>query len=302
MHNIRTNFIKILEVIKDIIGDEINEKGNYLRRGSVPRFSDVEVMALSLTAECLSIDSENYLFSKLNKEYLNDFENLISRRQYNDRRKLLFEKTESVRNAMAERLNRQADVFAIDSMPLEICKLSREQRNKMGKESERYSPDKGYCASQKKYFYGYKLHSVCSAAGVIQSLDLTRASVHDVHYLKDVKELFSNCLIVGDKGYISRQQQINLFETANIELEVPLKSNQKEQKPTMWILKKVRKRIETVFSQLCDQFMMQRNYAKSFAGFKSRVLAKVTGLTVLQFLNKFIYNKPVGRVKHTLAD
>ena len=109
-------------------------------------------------------------------------------------------------------------------------------------------------------------------------------------------------MIIGDKGYIGRQHQINLFETAGIELEVPLRSNQKEQKPTMWILKKVRKRIETVFSQLCDQFMMQRNYAKSFTGFKSRVLAKITGLTVLQFLNKFIYNKPVGRVKHTLAD
>ena len=302
MHNIRTNFTKILEVIKDIIGDEINEKGNYLRRGTVPKFSDIEVMALSLTAECLSIDSESYLFSKLNKEYLNDFENLISRRQYNDRRKLLFKKTESIRKSMAERINKQADVFAIDSMPLEICKISREQRNKMGKESEHDSPDKGYCASQKKYFYGYKLHSVCSAAGVIQSLDLTRASVHDVHYLKDVKELFRNCMIIGDKGYIGRQHQINLFETAGIELEVPLRSNQKEQKPTMWILKKVRKRIETVFSQLCDQFMMQRNYAKSFTGFKCRVLAKVTGLTVLQFLNKFIYNKPVGRVKHTLAD
>jgi hypothetical protein len=302
MHNIRTNFTKILEVIKDIIGDEISESGNYLRRGTRPKFSDIEVIALSLTAECLSIDSENHLFSKLNTEYLNDFKNLISRRQYNDRRKLLFEKTEGVRKSMAERLNKQADVFAIDSMPLEICKISREQRNKMGKESAHHSPDKGYCASQKKYFYGYKLHSVCSAAGVIQSLDLTRASVHDVHYLKDVKELFGNCMIIGDKGYIGRQQQINLFETAGIELEVPMRSNQKEQKPTMWILKKVRKRIETVFSQLCDQFMMQRNYAKSFTGFKSRVLAKVTGLTVLQFLNKFIYNKPVGRVKHTLAD
>ena len=67
MHNIRTNFTKILEVIKDIIGDEINEKGNYLRRGTVPKFSDIEVIALSLTAECLSIDSENYLFSKLNR-------------------------------------------------------------------------------------------------------------------------------------------------------------------------------------------------------------------------------------------
>lgn len=302
MHNIKVNFDKILEVIKDILSDEVNEKGNYLRRGTIPRFSDTEVIALSLTAECLSIDSENYLFSKLNKEYLEKFENLISRRQYNDRRKLLFEKTENVRKLMAERLNRQADVFAIDSMPLEICKLSREKRNKMGKESEHHSPDKGYCASQKKYFYGYKLHSVCSAAGVIESLDLTKASVHDVHYLKDVKELFSNCIITGDKGYIGREHRINLFETAGIQLEVPLRANQQEQKPVMWILKKVRKRIETVFSQLCDQFMIQRNYAKSFAGFKSRVLAKVTGFTVLQFLNKFIYNQPVSRVKHALAN
>ena len=302
MHNIKTNFCKIIEVIKEIIGEETDAKGNYLRRGTKPRFTDIEVIALSLTAECLSIDSENLLFSKLDTEYRGEFSNLISRRQYNDRRKLLFGKIERVRKLMTGRLNRQADVFAIDSMPLEICKIAREKRNKMGKESVHHSPDKGYCASQKKYFYGYKLHSVCSAAGVIESLDLTKASVHDVHYLKDVKEIFSNCIIIGDKGYVGRQHQINLFETSGIELEVPLRNNQKEQKPTMWILKKVRKRIETVFSQLCDQFMIQRNYAKSFTGFKSRILAKITGMTVLQFLNKFKYNKPIGRVKHTLAN
>lgn len=302
MHNIKTNFDKILAVIKDILNNEINDKGNYKRRGTIPKFSDASVIALSLTAECLGIDSENYLFSKLNKEYVDEFKNMISRRQYNDRRKLLFDKTERVRKLMAEQINRQADVFAIDSMPIEICKMSRMQRNKMGKTSEYHSPDKGYCASQKKYFYGYKLHSVCSATGVIQSLDLTKASVHDIHYLKDVRELFSNCIISGDKGYIGREHQINLFETAGIQLEVPLRNNQQEQKPVIRILKKVRKRIETVFSQLCDQFMIQRNYAKSFAGFKSRVLTKVTGFTVLQFLNKFIYNKPISRVKHALAN
>ena len=191
-------------MVKAIIKDETDARGNYARRGTKPRFSDMEVIALSLTAECLSIDSEHYLFSKLNKEY-NDFRNIISRRQYNDRRKLLFEKTERVRKLLAARLNDGADVFAVDSMPLEICKLSRQQRNKMGKESIHHCPDKGYCASQKKYFYGYKLHSVCSAAGVIESLDLTKASVHDVHYLKDVKELSQNCIITGDKGYIGRQ-------------------------------------------------------------------------------------------------
>jgi hypothetical protein len=302
MHNIKTNFDKILSVIKDILKDEVNDKGNYKRPGTVPRFSDVEVIALSLAAECLSIDSENYLFSKLNSEYRKEFENIISRRQYNDRRKLLFEKIERVRKSMAVRLNSSADVFAIDSMPLEICKLSRMQRNKMGKESEYHSPDKGYCASQKKYFYGYKLHSVCTPAGVIESLDLSKASVHDIHYLKDVKDLLSNCILTGDKGYVSKEYQINLFETAKIQLEVPLRNNQKEQKPVIRILKKIRKRIETVFSQLCDQFMIQRNYAKSFAGFKSRILAKVTALTTLQFLNKFVYHKPISRVKHALAN
>ncbi len=302
MHNIKANFDKILVVIKDILGTELNEQGNYLRRGSVPKFSDIEVMALSLTAECLGIDSENYLFSKLQKEYLNEFKNMISRRQYNDRRKFLFDKVERVRKLLSGRLNKQADVFAIDSLPIEIGKISREKRNKMGKQSEQPSPDKGYSASQKKYFYGYKLHSVCSAVGVIESFDLTKASVHDVHYLKDVQQLFSNCIITGDKGYIGRQQQINLFETAAIQLEVLLRNNQKEQKPVIRILQKVRKRIETVFSQLCDHFMIQRNYAKSFNGFKSRILAKVAGFTILQFLNKFIYNQPLSRVKHTLAN
>ena len=77
----------------------------------------------------------------------------------------MFEKTEQVRKLLSQRLNRQADVFTIDSMPLEICEVAREQRNKMGKESVHHSSDKGYCASQQKYFYGYKLHSVCSASG-----------------------------------------------------------------------------------------------------------------------------------------
>jgi hypothetical protein len=302
MHNIKSNFDKLFNVVKEIMGNEIGVDGNFLKPGPKPRFTDIEVITLSLTSECLSIDSENFLFVKLQTEYQNEFKNLISRRQYNDRRKLLFDKTEIVRQSMAARLNKQADVFAIDSMPIEICKISREQRNKMGKESLHHCPDKGYCASQKKYFYGYKLHSVCSAAGVVQSLDLTKASVHDIHYLKDVKEMFSNCIITGDKGYINKTEQINLFETAAIQLEVPLRNNQKEQKRVLPILRKVRKRIETVFSQLCDQFLIQRNYAKSFTGFKCRILAKVTGLTVLQYLNKFIYQKPVSRVKHALSN
>lgn len=63
-------------------------------------------------------------------------------------------------------------------------------------------------------------------------MDLTKASVHDIHYLKDIKVEFSNCTVIGDRGYISAEVQLDLFETENIRLEVPCRINQKEWKPT----------------------------------------------------------------------
>lgn len=88
MHNFIAKFRKILEICKQYAGNQVNEKGNVPRRGVVPTFSDLEVVALSITAEAFSIDSENYLFVRLNSECPNAIPNLITRRQYNQRRKL----------------------------------------------------------------------------------------------------------------------------------------------------------------------------------------------------------------------
>ncbi len=89
MRNLYANFVKILDVCKKFSKNLVNERGNLPRRGPVPRFSDLEVVALSLTAEKYGIDSESLLFSLLEEYYKTDFPNLISRRQYNDRRKFL---------------------------------------------------------------------------------------------------------------------------------------------------------------------------------------------------------------------
>ena len=83
IHNFVTNFRKILEICKQFAGNQVNEKGNVPRRGVVPTFSDLEVVALSITAEAFSIDSENYLFNRLNSDCPDAIPNLISRRQYN---------------------------------------------------------------------------------------------------------------------------------------------------------------------------------------------------------------------------
>ena len=47
----------------------------------VHKFSDLEVIALSVTAEAMNIDSENCLFVRL-QSYKTEFPNIISRRQY----------------------------------------------------------------------------------------------------------------------------------------------------------------------------------------------------------------------------
>lgn len=65
-----------------------------------------------------------------------------------------------------------------------------------------------------------------------------------------------------------------------------MRRNQIDFVPFHPLLRKTRKRIETLFSQLCDQFMIRRNYAKSFQGLATRVMSKLTALTLIQWLNQ----------------
>jgi hypothetical protein len=76
-----------------------------------------------------------------------------------------------------------------------------------------------------------------------------------------------------------------------------MKNNQKKYKKQPYIFRKKRKRIETLFSQLCNQFMIRRNYAKSFQGFKTRILSKITALTVVQYINKFVFGRNINNIK-----
>ena len=47
MHNFTAKFRNILEIYMKFAENQVNEKGNVPRRGAVPTFSDLEVVALS---------------------------------------------------------------------------------------------------------------------------------------------------------------------------------------------------------------------------------------------------------------
>ncbi|MEZ5007804.1 MAG: IS982 family transposase [Chitinophagales bacterium] len=294
MHNLKNNFDKILEVIKSIGKEILDKNGNFFKRSRLPKLSDVELVSLNLTAEYMGIDSENNLFIRLKSV---EFPNLIDRSGYNRRRRGLYIYIEQIRRLLANQFNEFEDIFVVDSMPLEICKLSRSQRSSICQQDLDLAPDKGYCASMKMSYYGYKLHATCGVAGIIESIDISSASVHDIHYLNDIRQQFSNCIIIADKGYLSQPWQLELFTENNIELSTPMRNNQKNYKQYPYIFRKARKRIETLFSQLCDQFMIRRNYAKSFAGFRTRVISKITALTTIQYLNKYILDRKINNLK-----
>ena len=288
MNNFKANYNKILEVLKSI-----TEKEQFLNQKRKPKLKDIELIAMNLTAEYMSIDSECQLF----REISIDLKNKIERSVYNRRKRKLFFAIEFIRNELSNKFNEFENYFVVDSMPLEVVKLARSSSSKICKEEFYSSPNRGFCASQNMHYYGYKIHAVCSIEGVFKSFDISKASVHDIHYLKDIKNQFNDCVILGDKGYLSADYQLDLFESNQIKLEVPMRKNQHNYKKQAYIFRKKRKRIETLFSQLCDQFMIRRNYAKSFQGFKTRILSKLTSLTIIQFINKFIFDRNINNLK-----
>lgn len=264
---------------------------NFLNQIRKPKLSDIELIALDLTSEYMGIDSERDLFRKIPLH----LSSLIERSVYNRRKRKLFFQ----RDILLKKLVRQIpskNYYIVDSMPLEVCKLSRSTRSRICKEEYITSPNRGYCASQNSNDYGYKLHAVCTIEGVFTDFDLTAAFVHDIHYLKDIKKMYQNCTIFGDKGYLSFNYQKDLFSSNNIRLEVAMRINQHNYEPQAYSFRKARKRIETLFSQLCDQFMIRRNYAKTFEGFKNRILSKIMALTVIQFINK-LKNRNINNLK-----
>ena len=292
MHNLIQSYELILNNLRIL---EINENAYF--KPIQPKLSDLELVAINITAEYLGIDSEYQLFRNLKNTYV--FEK-IERSVYNRRRRKLFSWIEEIRRVIVSKLDDFENIFILDSMPLEVCKIARSGRTKICKEVYYAQPNRGFCASQQTSFYGYKLHAVCSKSGVFQSFDLSPASVHDINFLKDIKDQMSDCTLLGDRGYLSADVQLDLFNSMNIKLETPMRANQKNYKKQPYIFMKSRKRIETLFSQLCDQFMIRRNYSKTFVGLKTRVVSKITSLTMIQYLNKFVFNRNINILKINL--
>ncbi len=113
MNNFHANYVKILDILQ-----QVEKKKSFLHQIRQPKLSDIELIAI--TVEYMSIDSEYQLFRVLPVE----LSMLIERSVYNRRKLRLLFHREQIRKQLAAKIS-FSDYYIADSMPLEVCKLSR---------------------------------------------------------------------------------------------------------------------------------------------------------------------------------
>ena len=300
MHNIRTNFGRFYRICKGFFENESDSGGNFRHYPRGPKMSDVQVIALCCTMEALGIDSENLLWSKLKTDYPNLFPDLICRTRFNRRRKKLQPFIEKVQSKVAESLEGESTAMVVDSIPVPVVKLVRERTYKAFRKSFDTAPAKGYSAVNRGWFIGYKLHVIIFENGVVQQSSLTKANVHDINFLKAVGKLPSGKQLLGDKAYRSMPLQMELFEKYKVKLKVPFRINQHDYKRHPKKYRAKRQMVETFFAQMCDQFHLKRNYAKSYEGLLTRLSSKLSAMSLLNWIN-FQNGRKLSQIKHALC-
>ena len=114
-----------------------------------PKLSNLELVALNLTAEYMSYNSELQLFRVIKGTYL---EYKIERSVYNKRRRKLIDYTKNIRQSLSRIFSHLSNLFIVDSTPVEICRISRAKRSNICAREE-MQPTFGYCAAKKTHYF-----------------------------------------------------------------------------------------------------------------------------------------------------
>lgn len=244
--------------------------------------TDAELLTLSVMQALLGFTSEAHWLRHANTNLTHLFPYLPQQSGYNKRLKAALPQLVAVIRLLATDTKFWTDdVWVVDSTPVE-CGRSREtvKRSNLAGWAEY-----GYCASHSRWFWGLRLHLVCTLHGLPIAFALTGAKADErdiVLTMFDVEpwllEARPGQLIVGDKGYAKEELERILGEDYEATLLRPARKNEKK-RPGSHLLKPVRQVVESVFDTFKDQLDLERHNGKSVAGVTVRVLQRILALT-----------------------
>ena len=161
-------------------------------------------------------------------------------------------------------------VYLIDSFPVPVCDKIRIPRAKIYK-NEAY---RGYIPAKKRYFYGLKVHMMCTGDGKPVEIFFTPGSETDTGSLRLYAfNIPEGSIVYGDKAYNIYEIEDLLRETAGIHLMPVRKKNSRRKFPpfTEYLQRKGRKMIETANSLITGMFP-KKIHAVTAKGFELKIL------------------------------
>ena len=253
--------------------------------GIVPRLSDAELLTLAVIQALLGYTSEARFIRHAHAHLRPWFPYLPERPGYNKR---LRHSGELFQHVIAH-LARQCpswndDLWLVDSTPVE-CGRSREtvKRSDLAGWAS-YE----YCASHSRWFWGLRLHLICTPSGLPVAYALAGAKADERDTALDMIAFgdldTAGCTLIADKGYrrASFEHQLN---QAGITLIRPNLKSEK-QRPGGRYLKAFRQTIESVNETLKGQLDLERHGGRKKPGVCARVLQRLLALTAAIWHNE----------------
>jgi hypothetical protein len=130
-----------------------------------------------------------------------------------------------------------------------------------------------------------KGHVLIDLRGVVTAMTVTAANIDERDAAYDILDVIEG-LLIGDKGYIRPQFKADC-QALGIDLQTPVRKNMAESRPRWFLrlLQRVRKRVETVISQLEQRFGLATMRARDTWHLTNRVARKTLAHTLAVLFN-----------------
>jgi len=277
-----------LVALYTLVDDGYQERGVHLLAGKVgkkPEFSDSEVRTLSIAQHGCGFQKEEAWLRFVRCNFSPFFPRLLEQSQFNRRARCLCWLMNQMRLELVGKMGAFEQQYRlIDGTPIHVRHWRRFGKTHLMLPNAAL----GYCAAKKETYYGYRLLVLTTLSGIITDWELIPANADEREAALDLFYEYRNLKGLGDKGFLDKERQAALRADRNVHLLTPKRSNQKQQNPADWdaLMNRVRRLIETTFSQAKEFFDLEEPAAITEWGVISRTIAKLTGLTIAACINQ----------------
>jgi hypothetical protein len=251
------------------------------RVGITPKLTDAELVTLAVMQALLGFTSEARWIRHAHQHLGHLFTYLPHQSGYNKRlRRAASLITTMIRMLAVDTTLWSDDVWVVDSTPVECGRSKDTTRRSDLAGWAQY----GYCASHSRYFWGLRLHLVCTLGGLPIGFALTGAKADERQTLLGILAADATLagnrpgqILIGDRNYYGKDFE-DILTQAGINLLRPARKGEPS-RAGAHLFKPLRQTIESINQTFKAQLDLERHGGHTPTGVAVRVLQRILALT-----------------------